>query len=136
MGSFSIWHWIILLVVLSSPVLPIFFANETKILARKSYAIRMIPLIIIGALMSEVMVYVEPTLAAVLVLLVSLVMSVLGILWSVHRNQDIGVSKWWCLLLMIPFVNIVFILVLLFTRGQSSAEAGIPSNDSISSGNT
>lgn len=122
--------------VLSSPVLPIFFANETKILARKSYAIRMIPLIIIGALMSEVMVYVEPTLAAVLVLVVSLVMSVLGILWSVHRTQDIGVSKWWCLLLMIPFVNIVFILVLLFTRGQSSAEAGIPSNDSISSGNT
>lgn len=46
------------------------------------------------------------------------VLAVSTLLWSVHRVQDIGWSKWLCLLFALPLVNVGLWLILLCVPGR------------------
>ena len=47
---------------------------------------------------------------------------VLHLVWAVHRAQDIGRSKLWCLLLQVPVVNLVTLLALLLWPSRKIKE--------------
>ena len=41
---------------------------------------------------------------------------------SVHRAQDIGWPKWWTLLFVVPGINLLYLLVILFWPGRKVEE--------------
>ncbi|MBU6321111.1 MAG: DUF805 domain-containing protein [Patescibacteria group bacterium] len=56
-------------------------------------------------------------------LIVFIVSGFLGLSLVVRRCHDLGWSGWWALLMIIPFVNIVFAPILLFKRGMEVSNA-------------
>lgn len=115
MGTFSIWHWLIVLVYfVVVPVTAIVLAKKDKTLARLPYLYRLIAIFVVG--MAGKFVGEQTVNLGVFVVLVCvfLFMWLLQYLWAVHRTQDIGWSKWWVLLTIIPLVNVVYIFVILF----------------------
>jgi len=117
-GTFSIFHWlIVLLVILGIGILPIALASKSKTLARGPYALRTIPATVVMVLIAAASAELD------YVVLVNLVIWVLLLLWSVHRLQDIGWSRWWCLLSFLPFLGLLFWLALLFVPGKPQDES-------------
>ena len=53
--------------------------------------------------------------------LFSLAVMVPGIAVGVRRLHDINASGWWYLLILIPLVNVVLVLFLLFKQGMAGA---------------
>ena len=62
-----------------------------------------------------------PIVGAIVVLIPYLVMAVLGWILTIRRFHDIDASGWWSLTLIVPLVNLIAFLVLLFKRGDESA---------------
>ena len=119
MGSLSIWHWLIVLLVVGlAGIVPIFAANASKTLPRGPYAIRTLASYLAIFVMSTVTAAAGNAFLSIIELLINGVLGILIVLWSVHRVQDIGWSKWWCLLFFVPLVGIVFWFVLLFKMGE------------------
>ncbi len=111
MGTFSIWHWLIVLMVFAGPVIPIALANKDKTLTRLPYFYRIAGGLVLGILSEW-----SDNLSVVLIVVIvciALAMWVLEYLWSVHRAQDIGWSKWWTLLFVLPGINLIYLLVIL-----------------------
>lgn len=122
MGTFSIWHWLIVLMVYVGPVIPIALASESKILARLPYFYRILAIFVpvVVGLVLGILRELSNSLGMVLIIVIvcgTLAMSVLNYLWSVHRAQDIGWSKWWTLLFVVPGINLIYFLVILFQPG-------------------
>ncbi len=130
MGTFSIWHWlIILLATLLPAMVAIFAADQTKRLNRKQYAIRLLILFIaiFGLFSIASLAFGAPDDAlgfgvVGLGMTLSLVAQVLLVLWSVHRVQDIGWSRWICLLYLVPGVGTILWFILLFKAGVREIE--------------
>ena len=122
MGNFSIWHWLILIAVSGVLIgaIPIAFASPVRTLSRRPYALRTL------AAFMAMLVLSSPTKSAgggsaflrIIDVIVSVVLWIQIVVWSVHRVNNIGRSKWWCLLILLPLVNIVFWFVLLFKIGE------------------
>jgi hypothetical protein len=72
----------------------------------------MLILAFITPIQGENWIYIVP------ILLPSIIFGTLNVLWSVHRAQDMGLSKWTCLALFVPFGNVSFWIALLVTRGH------------------
>ena len=131
MGTFSIWHWLIVIaVVMLVGLVPILAASSKKTLARKAYALRTISaygaMLLIGFLAGATEGEAASSLLASGVgLLMNLTLAILALVWSVHRVQDIGWAKWWCLLLFVPLVGLIFWLVLLFKPGSHTDVAEV-----------
>jgi len=129
MGTFSIWHWIIVLVFIGVPVTAIAFANGHKTLSRLPYFWRTLGVwaanlglwFVADGLPDTAS---DQTMAATILVfcIVALILGVLETLWSVHRIQEIGGSKWWSLLLWVPAVNLIYIAFLIFYPGQATVE--------------
>jgi uncharacterized membrane protein YhaH (DUF805 family) len=49
-----------------------------------------------------------------------LIMAVLGWILTIRRFHDIDASGWWSLTLLVPLVNLITFLVLLFKRGDEA----------------
>ena len=62
-----------------------------------------------------------PILGVIVLVIPYLVMAVLGWILSIRRFHDIDASGWWSLTLIVPLVNLITFLVLLFKRGDESA---------------
>lgn len=119
MGTFSIWHWLIVLVgFVIVPVTTITLAKKEKSLARLPYLYRIIGLLAAGLVIRFVGEQTDNPGAAIPMVFVALCVWILQYLWMVHRTQDIGWSKWWVLLTTIPLVNLVYGLVILFVPGR------------------
>ena len=127
MGTFSIWHWIIVwhivLIVFLGTVIPIVSANKDKTLARLPYFYRILALFVAGlvffvtGLVLGILSEWPDILGVGLIILtvcLALVMWVLLFLWSVYRAQDIGWSKWWTLLFTVPGANLYLLVILLW----------------------
>lgn len=56
-----------------------------------------------------------------LLIVVQLVVLVPTILFAIRRLHDINAAGWWSLLFLVPIVNFVFILVLMFKAGSEGA---------------
>ncbi len=126
MGTFSIWHWLIVLFfILLVPLVPILAASSSKTLTRKPYALRTIGAY--AAMFGIAFAFGAGGggLGSGLGMVINIVISILIILWSVHRTQDIGWSKWWCLLMFVPLVGLIFWLVLLFRAGKQTDVAEV-----------
>lgn len=133
MGTFSVWHWAIVLAYLAVYIVPIFAADPGKRLARKPYALRTLAtiavLVVIGTISSLIQ---SSGIQALVTVVAGYVLAVFLVLWSVHRIQDIEWAKWWCLLFLIPIIGVVFWLILLFTPGKRvSAQRPLRSIDSL-----
>ena len=124
MGTFSIWHWLIVLIVFVGPVIPIALANKDKTLARLPYFYRILALVAVGLLLGILSEWSDNLGVVLIVLIVCLVLAmwVLEYLWSVHRAQDIGWSKWWTLLFVLPGINLIYLLVILFRPSRKVEE--------------
>ena len=115
MGTFSIWHWIIVLMYFGVPLIPIALANREVRLSRMPYFQRVLVLLISG--------FALLVLAAdfdgggliwfALFLSAAVAIQVYLCLWSVHRVQDIGWSRLLNLLLIVPTANVIFVLAIL-----------------------
>ena len=126
---------LIFIVIAALPVLlPILLVDRSKRLMRGQYGLRL--LAYIGAI---VVVYVVMGmigagsalggadsflvglgLSTILGMLIMVALNVFFTLWCLHRIQDCGWSKWAGLALMIPFVNLLFILTLLFIPSEDN----------------
>jgi uncharacterized membrane protein YhaH (DUF805 family) len=121
MGSFSIWHWIIFVFLpiayCATVVIPIATASPEKRITRKRYAVR-IASVFAFVLFALILGRMSGAFSAVVnlsALLIAWVLAVFVYIWSVHRTQDIGWSKWLNLLMMIPVVALVWWLIIMFT---------------------
>lgn len=130
MGTFSIWHWIIVLSVFGAPVIAIASASREKTLSRLPYFWRVASLIaatLVLRLLVEVLVSEPPSVAGAIVglgwIVALVIFGILGALWSVHRVQEVGASKWWSLLLLVPAVNLIHIAFLFFYSGQKAKQS-------------
>lgn len=134
MGTFSIWHWLIVLIaliVLASPAIVIALASPVKTLRRMPYVWRIlgaVVLIFALALILNGLIGEEPDPATaalgLIALPVELAVYVLVVLWSVHRIQATGLSRWWNLILCLPFVNLLWIVVLMVIPGRAATRGG------------
>jgi len=126
LGTFSILYLVFALVYLAAYIVPLAMANSGKRMARKPYAIRtvigILALVVVNVIVSAIGEGSAALVATGVMLLGSVALSVFLVLWSAHRAQDIGWSKWWCLIFLIPLVGLVFWFVLLFKAGKITAE--------------
>ena len=113
-------------------IMPIAVANKNKTLARMPYALRAVAWLVCTPVIVEFVTSQDPQWPAFIVLAIIFGLGVLMSLWSVHRTQDMGVSKWWCLLMGLPAINLVFILALMVVRRADPprANAGGPATPS------
>ena len=63
---------------------------------------------------------IAPATLAILAL-VGLVAFIFYLIFSIRRCHDFNASGWWNLLLLVPFVNLIFMLVLWLRRGDEGA---------------
>lgn len=121
----GIWQLAMLAAALSVTLLPVVLASAAKKKDRRAYAFRTVPLM---ALLVAVNMFVSRlsgigALSAVAAALV--VAAVFHVIWSVHRTNDAGLSRWWNVLITVPVVNLFWWVYLL---GRSSAPGG-PARD-------
>jgi uncharacterized membrane protein YhaH (DUF805 family) len=100
-------------------VVPILLANRDKTLHRGQYLIRAIGILLVAVVLVGVT---TPLLgpASMFGAVLGVPIVVLTTLWSVHRTQDIGWSKWWCLLFLIPFLGMLYGLAMLVWPGRAA----------------
>lgn len=115
MGSFAIWHWaIMLLIVLPLPILTILLSSQEKTLTRSSFAVRWailfavaVGLMLLSALIAFFMIGV-------------LIVNVLFIIAIVHRLNDAGLNRWIALLTGLPPLNLLLAIALLFIPSREA----------------
>ena len=62
----------------------------------------------------------------VLIIIMAIAVLISWIMLVIRRCHDIGRSGWWCLLLVIPLINIIFMMILIFKKGnQGDNEYGL-----------
>lgn len=125
---------LIVIVLCTLPVLlPILMVDRTKRLGRGQYGLRFLAaiggymvlylvanMIGLGAAFGGVESLLIGTMFALLfAVLAATVVQVFFVLWTLHRMQDCGWSKWAGLVLMIPFVGFLMILALLIIPSQN-----------------
>jgi uncharacterized membrane protein YhaH (DUF805 family) len=122
MGSFSIWHWLIVVAYIATVVVPVAAASYEKRISRKDYAIRVaaffgavIVLSVVGQMIGDT--------GQIVALALGYVFAIFIYIWSVHRTQDIGWSRWLNLLMIVPIVALIWWLILLFTPSPSRNES-------------
>lgn len=70
---------------------------------------------------------ISPALGVAAYFLIVLALMVYSFSPYIRRLHDFGMSGWWTLMMFVPLANIVFILMMLFRRGDSGANAyGLP----------
>lgn len=125
MVDVGVWELIIVLFVVFLPVVGIATAGQVKQLQRASYALRVLGLLVFSFILSFVVEEFKGTAASdgifVAALLISIVVALLWARWSAHRLNHLGRTRWWALLLLVPFVNLITIIVLCLVPGKAQA---------------
>ena len=126
MGTFSIWHWLIVLLVFGVPVVAVATERSGRAIPRGKYALWWVGLFAYGAIAKVVIdsgVLVDES-AAVFVLVYFLGLALLLFLYNravVQRLRDAGHGKALAYVGVVPFVNLLLAIYLLF---RPSAEMG------------
>ena len=114
MGSFSIFHWVIVLLLFIVPIVLIILASADKTMSRGGFAIRVIVMFAIATVVGLVPYGDDLLIENLVITIMGLVFALITTVWSVHRLNEIGWSRWWALLTWVPFVNFVMLAVLSF----------------------
>lgn len=132
MGSLSIWHWMVVFIILM-PIIPLFMASKVQVLGRQQYFRQIFAsfALTIGAGFAGVMI---PSaldnsdaynfigaLGMLLVFVASIALFCFIMLWSVYRIQDVGWSRWLNLLMFIPYLNMMWVIILMCVPSKSTA---------------
>ena len=118
MGSFSIWHLLILLGGLATPVIVVRYTSSA--LARGPYCWRAAGSFV-GLIGVQVVQEGTSDLAADIVVAVAhLALWLALVRWVAGRLIDVGQSRWWALLCCIPLVHFIVMLVLCFPRSRQA----------------
>ena len=118
MNSISIWNS-----ALATPVMLILViaaADGRKRLTRQDYLIRSITTLLLLVLALGISLVLPGEGAEVLFLLFGAVAAVLMVLWSVHRTQDLGWSRWWNLLHMVQPAGLIWWIILMAKERNAS----------------
>ena len=110
MGAFSIWHWLIVFLVVAVPVAVIALARGK--LTGPGFTVRFGLALLIGGTMS-VLAEAGFPLASFPVL----ILSVLIFRWTALRLNGMGWSRWWALLCFLGPVGLLLAIVLCAKRG-------------------
>lgn len=113
MGGLSILHWLIAAAWISSVVIPVAAADSHKTMTRRTYlmhSLGIVALVLIGFGIAHVL---ASEIAYAVVSLAALVGTIFVYLWSVHRTQDIGWSRWVNLLFLLPTVSLAWWIILM-----------------------
>lgn len=117
MGSFSIWHLVVLLVFVVTPVAMIALTTPKYRVRRKRYALGLLAALVLtvfaGVIAEQQREGDGISDIAMVVMFALLGWSFYLIRLSAGRAQDAGFSKWIVLLTAIPLVNLVLVAVLL-----------------------
>jgi uncharacterized membrane protein YhaH (DUF805 family) len=96
------------------------FAKSEKRIRRGMYAFQIIPGMLAAVLLTS---WLEDYNADRISSDFALVIATMGYLvllkmtqLSVYRAQDMGISKWWCLVLFVPPATVIFLLLLMFAK--------------------
>ena len=121
-GTFDIFDWVAVLTLVLITTVPIYMASKEKTLTRGPYFFRVLSLFIFGNVLKGAVLEILSALDdrvdffAIVNGISILIFWSLTVLWSVHRVQDIGCSKWWNLLIL-P-LNLIYLLLILFWPGR------------------
>lgn len=126
MGTFSIWHWLIVLMVLGVIFGSIVAAVLTRSHLRRGQYTTRFAIYVVTSTAIAILVNVSEEAAVVLPMIpLGWVLMFLIYRWTAMRLNDVGWNRWWSLLWLIPLVGIVLGIVLCI-------KDGIPSQDEAS----
>ncbi len=125
MGSFSIWHWLIVVVVLAFPALIIALENSGALATRRKYGAALVSTFAITVLGN----YLAPLApdsqgVGVAVALTTLAVWIYFTRVLVQRVRDAGHPKALAYLAVLPIANLVFFAYLLFPGSAARSAAG------------
>jgi uncharacterized membrane protein YhaH (DUF805 family) len=119
MDSISLWNSAPVVTLLAL-IIVIATADGRKTLTRKDYAIRSVTTLILMVLGLGISLMLPGEGAPVLFYLLLAVAAVLQVLWSVHRTQDLGWSRWWNLLHMVQPAGLIWWIILMTKKRSAS----------------
>ena len=119
MGAFSIWHWVIVLLIPIIIILLFIWKKGTKNhvnkydqnnrLTRGEYAIRIIPIIVVNSFVGNLM---EGTqVLFVISIILSIILLIYSIQITIKRFHDINMSGWYTFLIIIPFTFLILFFI-------------------------
>lgn len=126
MGFGSIWHWVVVALVIAVIFGPLYFADKSKRLERKPYILRMVGAMFAAAAFAIIGIEFFGDNGGLFIVPLSLLTNALIMVWSVHRANDMGNSYWKTLLLFVPIANLIW-LVLLCVKPSVSPAVVMPS---------
>ena len=105
--------------MMAATVVPILLAKPDRQMMRGPYIARSAFYLVVmlalnwGAMMAHV------ASAGIVATAISIAIGVVFMFWTVYRLQAIGWSKWCALIFLVPMVNFVFWILLLFVKGRT-----------------
>lgn len=117
MGGFSIWHWLIVLLVLVVPVIVIARVSANSVIALDRYRFWAITYLALCFSLA-----VSASIHALLFLVVFFIFYVFQLFWiyySAKRLQALNHNKWWLLFTLLPGLSLVYATVLTFLRSDN-----------------
>lgn len=120
----GIWQLAMLAAALSVTLLPVGLASAVKKKGRVAYAIRTVPLMGVLVAVNMFMGRITEIAEMIAVALLLMTAAVFHVIWSIHRTNDAGLSRWWNVLVSIPAVNLFWWVYLL--RRQSARRKSAP----------
>lgn len=108
MGTFSIWHWLIVLLVLLIPVVLVGYARAK--LPRLGFTLRFVGAALVSVVAGA---FAEDVPAAAIV---AIVPGLLMYRWTALRLNDVGWNRWLALLWFLWPVGLILSLALCFKR--------------------
>ena len=107
-------------IIFVAPIVAIALADREMTLERGPYAIRITIILCVLILLGAAKLIVEFDLS-ILEFFTWAMITVFCVLLSVYRAQDIGVSRWWNLLFLIPIAGICWLIYLLAKEGEGES---------------
>lgn len=132
MGAFSIWHWLIILLVVGLVPAVIVVRFTQSVLTQKEFVLRISALLAVGYVVGlaplQLIMMAAPDLYVFILvpsLILGLVFNVFTFRWTVMRLNGVGWNRWWSFLWVAWPAGLVLAFVLCFERdGKSQAEFG------------
>ena len=88
--------------------------SYTGRLNRERYILRSLAVGLVAAVLMFLAIFISEKVAT----LVNILAVVIQIMLGIRRTHDIGKSGWWMLLMIIPVVNFIWGLILIFKKGD------------------
>ncbi len=122
--TIGVWQIVMILGAICYLVSPIVLASGTKRLQRGGYALRSVAIFAVF-IAGSFMVDTENDVLVLAGAFGGVVGLPLHLIWSVHRAQDAGLSKWLNLLQLVPLVGLGVWIFLLLKKSERPSEVTV-----------